>query len=84
MEIYLNNNYNGIAIFKNGICIYSCNYFNNADFLSMQNMNNAELENYVNGAEHWDGNDYIFKTIDDLYNANDFYCSWYQIYKRQL
>lgn len=77
MKVYLNNNYNGIAIFKNGICIYSCNYFNNAEFLSIQNMNNIELENYINDAEFWDGNDCIFETIDDLYNANDF-CCWYR------
>lgn len=77
MKVYLNNNYNGIAIFKSGICIYSCNYFNNAEFLSIQNMNNIELENYINDAEFWDGNDYIFKTIDDLYNTNDF-CCWYR------
>lgn len=77
MKVYLNNNYNGIAIFKNGICIYSCNYFNNAEFLSIQNMNNIELENYINDAEFWGGNDCIFETIDDLYKANDF-CCWYR------
>ena len=40
-------------------------------------MNNIELENYINDAEFWGGNDCIFETIDDLYKANDF-CCWYR------
>lgn len=85
--VYINENYDGLAIFATdnveNDCLYFTAWFDKEELTMLLKLSNeekyAEIEKYLEDCESWEGNDPDMKSYDQFSNLNDFE-NWVRLY----